>query len=336
LLAAAWSLSSAAGQTLAEGDLRRLEELVRQRRYAEAEAPLRVLVAARPSAYGHYLLGFTLTGLYRWPEAEAELRRAVDASPGEHAWRHALAKTLQEQGRNVAAIAELDRAIALEPRPEYFFAKAMCALNAGDLDVAETALRRCLEGEPDHPEALYQLGRLLIDRGVYAASLESLRRCLAVRPAHLEARFRAGLAASQTGDLTAAAADFEAVLAQVPGHVGALYNLGRVLGRLGRTEEARERLAELAAMSRRRDEIDFALAAVARNPTRVDARLAVAAKLLDAGSAEEALEQLLAARRLEPGRAETYRLLARTFTRLGRDEPARQAAAFAGQLEERP
>jgi predicted Zn-dependent protease len=118
--------------------------------------------------------------------------------------------------------------------------------------------------------------------------------------------------------------------------VGALYNLGRVLGRLGRTEEARERLAELAAMSRRRDEIDFALAAVARNPTRVDARLAVAAKLLDAGSAEEALEQLLAARRLEPGRAETYRLLARTFTRLGRDEPARQAAAFAGQLEERP
>ncbi len=251
-------------QSSPEEALRQIEGLLTQGRYAAAETALRSLSA--PDAHADYLLGFTLLQLYRYEEAEAALRQAVGREPLRHAWLHALAKALLEQGKNLAAIEVLDRAIALEGHADYHFAKAMSALNVGDLDTAEAELESCLARDGRHAEALYKLGRLRTDRGDYAAGLGPLRDCLAIQPSHLEARFLLGLAASRTGDPGTAAAAFEAVLDKVPGHVGALYNLGQVLIRLDRREEGLERLEAFRSMSRLRGEIDFLVRSVKKTP----------------------------------------------------------------------
>ena len=146
------------------------------------------------------MLGFTLLQLYRFEEAEGALRRAASAEPDDPAYLHALAKALLEQGKNLAAIDVLDRAIALDDAPDYRFAKAMCALNTGDLGIAEAELRGGLAEEPEHAEALYKLGQILVDRGDYGAALDPLDSSLALAPGNLEARFLLGLAASRSGE----------------------------------------------------------------------------------------------------------------------------------------
>jgi len=323
--------AAALAQPGPEAALQQIEGMIAQGRYAAAEKALRSLPAAPPRA--DYLLGFTLLQLYRHEEAEEALRRAAERQAGDPATLHALAKALLEQGKNLAAIEVLDRAIALDTRPDYHFAKAMCALNVGDLDTGERELERCLEKDRRHAEALYKLGRLRVDRGDDPAALDALRDCLAVRPDHLEARFLLGLASSRTGDLEVAAAAFEAVIERVSGHVGALYNLGRVRIQQGRREEGLERLEAFRAMSELRYRIDVLTRGVKKNPDNLAGRLELGRLLLAAGRTEDALEQLLAARQLGPGEARIYRLMAEAFERLGRTEDAGRATAFAGRLE---
>jgi tetratricopeptide (TPR) repeat protein len=317
------------GQTPA---LSRIEGMIQAGQFAAAERELQTLAATTPGAQADYLLGFTLLQLYRFDEAETALRRAIDRSPAQHAWLHALAKALQEQGKNLAAIETLDRAIALQPDPDYQFARAMCALNVGQLDAAEADLRLCLQRRPGHPEALYNLGKILVDRGEYAASLEHLRACLGRQQSHLEARFLLGLAASHSGDPETARQAFEEVIAAVPGHVGARYNLGRVLIQLGHQEEGVARLEEFRSLSKLRDQIDFFTQAVKKNPGNREGRLELSRMLLEAGRTEEALQELLAARQLAPRDPATYRMLAEAFRRLGKDADAARAEEFARRL----
>lgn len=313
--------------------LQQASDWIARGRYAEAEALLHRLLAASPRPEAHYLMGFTLIQLYRFPEAEGHLRQAVQADPQQPEWQHALAKSLIEQGRNRAALEVLARAVQLAPRAEYHFARAMCFLNLGDSPSAEWELRRCLTLQPAHIEALYRLGSMLIDRGDYQAAADRLRDCLKGNPAHLEARFALGLALSRTDRPQEAVSAFEAVLQEVPGHVGALYNLGRTLMQLGRRVEGRKRLEEFQAMSRLEDEIDFHRKAVRKNPSGLEGRLQLARLLLQAGYAQEALQQLAAAQRLSPRHARAYRLMAQALRRLGRPQEARQAENFARTLE---
>jgi tetratricopeptide (TPR) repeat protein len=332
LCLALWVPDPGLAQAGPDRSLSQIEGMIQTGRLAEAEQALRSLSAAGAGARADYLLGFTLLQLYRLDEAEVALRRAVDRRPEQLAWLHALAKALQEQGKNLAAIEVLDRAIAREPRPDYLFARAMCALNVGDLAAAEADLRRCIRDSPGHTEALYSLGRILVDQGEYTASLEPLRACLERQPSHLEARFLLGLAASHTGDPEAARQAFEAVIEAVPGHVGARYNLGRVLIELGRREEGVARLEEFRSLSRLRDQIDFFRQAVKKNPRNQEGRVALSRLLLDAGRTEEALQELLAARQVAPRDTETFRLLAVAFRRLGREADAARAEGVARRL----
>lgn len=322
--------AAAAAQATSE-ELEAIAAAITRGELAAAVTALERLPQRTPRA--DYLLGFSLIQLYRFEEAEAALGRAVDGEPGNHAWLHALAKALIEQSKNRAAMTVLDEALALQPAPAYRFAKAMCALNTGDLSVAEAELRACLADDPNHAEALHKLGQILLDRGEYRAAIEPLRSSLALAPANVEARFLLGLAASRSDDPETAAEAFTAVLASVPGHVGALYNLGRVLIQLGRRPEGMARLEEFRALSPLADRIDHLERAVKKNPRNLEVRLELATRMLEAGMSQAALDNLLAARQLDPDSAATYRLLAAAFQRLGQRDNAARAAAFASRLE---
>ncbi|MDH3745854.1 MAG: tetratricopeptide repeat protein [Acidobacteriota bacterium] len=312
-------------------DLEPIEALIQQGRYAQAEQALRSLLA--PSGKADYLLGFTLIQLYRFDEAEKSLRRSVEDQPTSIDRLHALAKSLLEQSKNLAAIEVLDRALAVESRPDLYFARAMCALNAGRDREAEKNLESSLSGQARNPEALYKLGKLKLDRGDYASAREHFVASLEDDPKHLEALFYLGVTELRLENAESSIQAFEQVLAVVPGHVGALYNLVRALQQMGRRDDARATLERFRQMSATQDEVDFLQQAVKKNPANIAGRVSLARKLLEVGKAETALEQALVARQLDPRRAVTYRLLAEAFGQLGRHSDAQQAEDFARRLE---
>ncbi len=322
---------ASAGWGQASAGLVQAEQLIRQGRFGEADAFLARVLATTPSARGHYLHGFALLELYRFEQAAEAFARALDFEPDRPEWRHALAKALLEQGKNRAAIDELDRALALDARPAYRFAKAMCALNIGDLSLAERELTSSLAAEPGNAAAHLALGRIRFDRGDWQAAAEALSAALELDPGLVEARYLNGLAADRLGRRELARQELERVVRAVPGHVGALYNLGRVLQRLGEPQAARARLEEFGEKSELADRADFLTRAVKRNPDNLPGRLELARTLLDLGRTQEALDELLGARSLAPRHAPTYELMAAALRRLGRAEEAARAERFAAQ-----
>ncbi len=302
--------------------------------YAQAEPILREIVAAGVDAQAEYLLGFLLIETYRYAEAEKHLSRAVTARPDEPHWLMVLAKSQLEQGKNVAAGQMLERAIRLDPKPAYFHAHAMTTLNAGDLDAAESSLRKCVELDADHADALARLGGLLIDSGRTDEGIPYLERARTVNPRNTDAIYRLGAAYRYAGRLDEAETLLAEVVERVPGHVGALHNLSRVLITAGKKERAQAVLQQFREMSALRDEIDFNTVAVRKNPDNVDGRIHLATLHLRAGRVQDALTGLLAARSFAPQDARIYRLLAEAFRGLGDETNARRAEQFANSIEE--
>jgi len=307
-------------------------ELLQRQDYARAEPMLRDILAREHDAEADYLLGFLLIETYRFEEAEQHLLRAVTARPQEDHWLMVLAKSQLEQGKNVAAGKTLQLAIKLDPQPGYYHAHAMTALNTGDFDAAEASLRACIDKDPEHNEALYRLGGLLIDQGRGDDGIVYLERARKLNPENLDTLYRLGAAYRHAGRFGESEKILYAVVARVPGHVGALHNLSRVLIQSNKHEAAEEVLEKFRAMSQLRDEIDFNAHAVRKNPDNIDGRLHLATLYLRAGRTQDALSALLEARVLAPRDARVYRTLATAYRGLGDENNAQRAERFAAMI----
>jgi predicted Zn-dependent protease len=315
-------------------DLSAATLLMERQDYVRAEPLLRDVLAREEDAEAEYLLGFLLIETYRFDEAEEHLLRAVAARPDELHWQMVLAKSLLEQGKNVAAGEVLERAIRVDPQPDYYFAHAMATLNAGKFGSAEASLRACLEQSPGHAEALSALGLLLIDEGRSDEAIPFLERARTLNPANTEVLYRLGSAYRYTGRFDEAEQLLSTVVERVPGHVGALHNLARVLIATGDEARANEVMNRFRGMSALRDEIDFNTIAVRKNPQNIEGRLHLATLHLSAGRTQDALNGLLETRTLAPQDARVYRLLADAFRQLGDESNARRAEQIATSLEE--
>lgn len=320
----------------APAPLQQAEVLIRRGDLPRAELILRQALRAKSDPQAQYLLGFVLIHRFAYAEAEHVLRQAVFQRPAQPAYRHALAKSLLEQGKSRAAIAELERAIQIDPQPDFLFARAMAALNAAELELARTSLEATVAAQPGNAEAWFQLGKLSIDQGDYTAAVVPLQRALGINDQHIEARYRLGLVERRNGNVAGAVEALERVLAAVPGHVGALLNLGQLQMQAGDNEAGRATLARFSAMSTLRDEVEFLQHAVRKNPSNLPGRLSLAGKLLEIGDADGAVAQLLEARKLAPQEPRIYTLLAQAFTAQGKSREAAQAAAFADRLRGAP
>jgi tetratricopeptide (TPR) repeat protein len=272
---------------------------------------------------------------------------------------HTLAKSLLDRGRTGDALALLDRALTVRDRPEYRFAKAMCEIELGELEAAERDLEaalgareplRFLDGgrEVDGRVPAYlELGKLLALRGKDAEGLEALEAALAIDPGHFEARAQLGLAQRRLGHHEAARSSLSAVLSEEPEHFTALYGLYQTHLALGDREAAQSLGGKLASLGELEGRIRFLLSSadslertlsaedVDVKRTVVETRLELGDRLVEARRPEEALQHLLAARRLEPERSETYRRLAEVFQLLGRQEDAEMAYGIARDLAAR-
>jgi len=331
LIAALISVLPAATISMA-AELPEVVRLMERQNYARAEPMLREILAREHDAEADYLLGFLLIETYRFEEAEQHLFRAVTARPEDDHWLMVLAKSQLEQGKNVAAGKTLQQAIKLDPQPAYYHAHAMTALNSGDFDAAEASLRACIDKNPEHNDALYRLGGLLLDQGYGEDGIGFLEQARRLNPDNVDTLYRLGAAYRNAGRFGESEKILYAVVERVPGHVGALHNLSRVLIESGKPQDANAVLENFREMSKLRDEIDFNEHAVRKNPDNIDGRLHLATLYLRAGRTQDALSALLAARVLAPRDARVYRTLATAYRGLGDENNAQRAERFAAMI----
>lgn len=126
-------------------------------------------------------------------------------------------------------------------------------LEAHAPEQARRAYERVLELEPDHADALVNLGRLYYERGATEAAIVHYRRALeSARGEHPVAGFNLGLALEDVGRLRAAADAYQAALMADPAFPDAHYNLARVYERLGDRVSALRCLRTYRDLVRRR------------------------------------------------------------------------------------
>jgi tetratricopeptide (TPR) repeat protein len=188
---------------VAGGDLRARRTLAdmyrNQRRFSEAEAIYSDMIADQPSEWRLYFArGAARDQLDRWPEAEADFRRALELSPEQPDVMNYLAYTWVDRGEHIdQALPMLRRAVELRPASGAIVDSLGWAhYRLGDYNQALLYLERAVELRPadailnDHLGDVYwRLGRRIEARFQW-------RRALTLEPedpAALQAKIENGL-----------------------------------------------------------------------------------------------------------------------------------------------
>jgi len=252
--------------------------LVKSGKGPEAVARARALVAESPKDPDRY---FTLGLAQSEQDVEQAIesfRRALELAPRHTLARYNLALVLRRADRLPEALAELERALAIEPRPEAHYLMGVIYWHQGEIDRAVSALRAAVAAEPRYADAHETLGSVLKEKRDWSGASASLRRAIAIRPdvpaAHYalgqvlqlsgnepgaraeldeaeRLRQRAalehealvwtsvGIQKASAGDLTGALSNLRRATSVFDAYAPAHYQTGLVLQRLGQREAAR-------------------------------------------------------------------------------------------------
>ena len=248
-------------------------EAVERARALAAEAP------ADPER--HFTLGLALAE-QDVEEAMRTFQHVLELAPRHALARYNLALVLSRVDRAAAAIDELRRAIAIDPRPEMYQALASVYRHQGDLEGAAGALRHALAANDRNADVHAALGAVLREQGDLPRSAAALRRAIEMRPdvpathyllaqvlrsagdeGGARARFaeaerlRAGAEREreagvwtavgaqhlERGDPARALESFRRAATVMDTYAPAFYQMGRALERLGQSDAARTAFA---------------------------------------------------------------------------------------------
>jgi tetratricopeptide (TPR) repeat protein len=221
-------------------------------------------------------------------EAIRTFRHVITMRP-EHALAHYnLALVLKRVDRTKDAIAELQRALAIQPRAEAYFALGTLHFHQGEFDRAIAAFKSAVVAEPRLVDAHIALGSVFKAKRQFPDAIDALRRAITLDPdswsahaalatvlqqagateaaaqeaAEAERRRLAGELEREAAAITAvgiarldanhaagAAEQFRRAIAKVETYAPAHYQLGRALQRLGQDTAARAAFARAQALN---------------------------------------------------------------------------------------
>jgi len=183
--------------------------LVKTGKGPEAVERARALVAQAPNDPDRY---FTLGLAQSEQDVEGAIqtfRKVLELAPRHSLARYNLALALRRADRLPEALGELERALAIEPRPEAHYTMGVIYWHQGDLVRATDALRSAVAAEPQYADAHYTLGTVLKARRDWTGAAASLRGAIALRPELPAAHYTLGLVLQQVGDEAGARAQFD-------------------------------------------------------------------------------------------------------------------------------
>lgn len=283
-----------------------------------------------------YLHGRSLAALARWPEAAAEFRRVLSNRNNFFPAMVDLGIAEALDGNYRDALAILERARAIDPRPaELHFGLGLCFLGFNDHAGAAGAFQSAVDRNPRFPDAQNNLGVAYDRLGRLADAIACFRQAAALHAGHAGAHRNLGDALSRLGDLEGAVAAFRHAAELRPSDAAAHAELGAALERVNQSHRAAdayrraagidphcaEALLGLGGLAAAAGDADGAThcyrqAAEAR-PSDPAIVLAAAANLEELGFSAEALDLLRAAAGRLPGSADLHDALGSALHRTG-------------------
>ncbi len=128
-------------------------------------------------------LAHRLAQLSQGPERIAQLERAIQLEPGNAAWRNELALLLVTKGNHQSAILHLTEAVDTEPHnADHWIRLAEALERSGDEFAAEATLRRGLTLQPHHAGMWLALGTLLAKGQQWNEANTSFGRAAEIQP----------------------------------------------------------------------------------------------------------------------------------------------------------
>jgi tetratricopeptide (TPR) repeat protein len=255
---------------------------------AEAVERARALVRVAPDDPERlFTLGLALSEV-DVEDAIVTFRRVLSLAPKHVLARYNLALVLKRTDRLGDALNELERILAIEPRPEAYYTRGMIYSHQGDLDRAAMALGDAVAASPNFAEAHAALGSVLKARRDWPGAAAALRRAIGLTPDDPAPHFTLAQVQRSAGDERGAAAElaranllrqrqqsdqeatmwtaagtqkldrgdlagaldlFRRASAVNGGYAPAHYQMGRTLQALGRAEEAQQAFARAAALN---------------------------------------------------------------------------------------
>ncbi len=273
-----------------------------QKKTAAALAQFQQAVTLFPR-YGaaHYALGLALRDVGQTEKAQAHLAlsqqfrniRPVVDDP----WLEALVElnasaanylkrgvALGEEGKLAEAIAEHERALAVNPKLTQAHINLIQLYGrAGQADKAEQHYRAVVQLDPNLADSHYNYGVLLVGLERFAEAAQAFHRSLTLNPYHAESHHNYATLIEREGKLDEAAAHYRKAIENKPDHRLAHFQLGRILVHQEKLAEAIEHFQQTLMPEDPKDE----------DTTRF--MYALGATYARAGEKEKALQYLRAA-----------------------------------------
>jgi predicted O-linked N-acetylglucosamine transferase (SPINDLY family) len=291
-----------------------------------------------------FQLGSRLAGLFKRdrvpPEQGASLDEAsadLEQQPDQAVGHYKRANLLKDREEYEAALADYDRAIALNPRYAYALCNRGFVLSRlNRLEAALDSYDRSLEISPDDALVLFNRADVLLQLKQPGEALASLDRAVALKPDYVAGHFNRGLLLLEQWSSTQALAAFDAVLALKPDYAAAHFKRALLLLELQRPIEALASLDATLALKPDYLEAHYnrglllvelrrltdALASfdevAALQPAFHDAHLSRGSVLIQLGRFTDALVSLDTALALKPGDPDTHLTRATAFLKMRR------------------
>lgn len=176
-----------------------------------------------------------------WSSNVALLTDAVRHDPNDPASHLALADQFVADRRYEAALASVNRAIAIDStNAEAHHKRTILLSGLGQVPEAEAAARRAVALRPEVDIYWANLGDLLTRQGRVREANDATRRAVTLDPKNAENWYNYGVSLAASDSLPQAIAAYQRTIEINPKHFQAVNNLGAVLAATGRLEEARD------------------------------------------------------------------------------------------------
>jgi len=190
-----------------------------------------------PAAY--IALGDQYVAEENLPAALAALDRAVAVDPTSADAYHKRTLVLNRMGKLPEAEAAARRAVALNPREAIFWANLGDILTReGRTHDANAATARAVQLDPNNADNWYNYGVSLVASDSLAQAVQAYRRAIGINPRHVEAINNLGALLATSGRMAEARDAYQKAVDLSPNSVQARMNLALACLRLGDTVEA--------------------------------------------------------------------------------------------------
>lgn len=209
-------------------------------KYAEAtEALLRSRELLHGNADMHFTLGVLLLRQNRAAEALAELQKALAIQPDHATARVQAGRALAALGDNKAAMVAFRDSARTDPNNAVgFYNWAVAANRQGEYGEALQALDELIDVDSDYPGLWLLRGQVMLAQGRSKDAIPAFERSATRYPGSVDALFYLGLAKSHVEDWQGAEEALNRVLAAQPGHVHALRGMAQLHAEQGHDGEA--------------------------------------------------------------------------------------------------